>query len=85
MLDRHALDFLKPATNAAARAIHSRGISANQLSLVGFAIGVSAAILIAFEHYWLALAAIALNRICDGLDGAVGVAGHYRRTRRDHP
>ncbi|MFN0191889.1 MAG: CDP-alcohol phosphatidyltransferase family protein [Aestuariivirga sp.] len=71
MLDRHALDFLKPATTAVARAIHTRGISANQLSLVGFAIGVTAAILIAFEHYWLALAAIALNRTFDGLDGAV--------------
>jgi phosphatidylglycerophosphate synthase len=71
MLDRHALDILKPAATKLANAIHARGISANQLSLAGFAIGVIAAILIAFGHFWPALAAIALNRILDGLDGAV--------------
>jgi phosphatidylglycerophosphate synthase len=71
MIDRHALDILKPATIKLARAIHARGISANQLSLTGFAIGVIAAILIALGQFWLALAAIALNRILDGLDGAV--------------
>jgi phosphatidylglycerophosphate synthase len=71
MLDRHALDLLKPATAKLARILHARGISANQLSLTGFAIGVIAAILVASSHFWLALAAIALNRILDGLDGAV--------------
>lgn len=71
MIDRHALDILKPATIKLARVIHARGITANQISLTGFAFGVIAAILIGFGHFWLALAAIALNRIFDGLDGAV--------------
>jgi phosphatidylglycerophosphate synthase len=71
MLDRYALGLLKPATARLALALYTRGISANQLTLLGFAIGVAAAILIALGHFWPALIAIAANRILDGLDGAV--------------
>ncbi len=51
--------------------IGQMGISANIVSWVGFIIGVFAINFIAMEMYGWALLAILLNRICDGLDGAV--------------
>ena len=55
-----------------------RGASANALSLTGLAIGLSTVPLLAFGHHGPALAAILLNRLFDGLDGAV--ARHRRPT-----
>jgi phosphatidylglycerophosphate synthase len=46
-------------------------VSANQVSLAGFLIGMLALPLLAFGRYQWALAAILLNRLLDGLDGAV--------------
>ncbi|NNG04045.1 MAG: CDP-alcohol phosphatidyltransferase family protein [Inquilinus sp.] len=47
------------------------GLSANAVTVGGFAIGGGAAVALAFQHYWLALALILLNRVADGLDGAI--------------
>jgi phosphatidylglycerophosphate synthase len=47
------------------------GVSANAVTIVGFAIGLSAIPFLAAEWYGLALAAILVNRLADGLDGAV--------------
>lgn len=56
----------------------TRGISANQVTLAGLAIGTLAVPLLAFEQYWLALLAILANRLFDGIDGAI--ARHTRPT-----
>ena len=47
------------------------GISANAVSWAGFAIGIFAINFISMEMYGWALLAIILNRLCDGLDGAI--------------
>lgn len=46
-------------------------ISANTITWFGFALGLSAAATIAFGYFAAGLFLIALNRICDGLDGCV--------------
>ncbi len=71
MFDRHMLALTKPAVDAVARAINTRGISANQISVGGFMLGMLAALLIAHGDIMLAIVPLLLNRLLDGLDGAV--------------
>jgi len=71
MLDRAATRFISPAIQRIARQLVRAGISANQLTLTGFAIGLLAALLIGAGLYLAGAAAILLSRLCDGLDGAV--------------
>lgn len=71
MLDRRMLTAIKPFLNSAARVIHAKGISANQVSLFGFVAGATAALMIASGIVQLAVLPLIINRICDGLDGAV--------------
>ena len=47
------------------------GLTANMLTVTGFVIGLCSGVLICGEAYGWALAALLLNRMCDGLDGAV--------------
>jgi phosphatidylglycerophosphate synthase len=48
-----------------------RGVSADQLSLLGFAAGLAVIPLLGFGHYGWGLAAFLVNRAFDALDGAV--------------
>ncbi|OLF34345.1 CDP-alcohol phosphatidyltransferase family protein, partial [Psychrobacter sp. Cmf 22.2] len=61
----------KPILAPVVIVLHKRGITADQLTVAGFLIGMLALPLLAFELWYGALAAIALNRIFDGLDGAL--------------
>ncbi|MGI0116894.1 CDP-alcohol phosphatidyltransferase family protein [Zooshikella sp. RANM57] len=45
--------------------------TANQVTVVGFLLGMLALPLLAYEQYWGALVFIILNRCLDGLDGAL--------------
>jgi len=63
--------IIDPPLNRAGAAIARIGVTADQITIAGFLIGLSALPLIALHHYGWALLAIALNRLCDGLDGAV--------------
>ena len=60
----------KPLTLIAKRALRA-GLTANMLSLIGFALGVAAAIAIITGFFITALIFILLSRLCDGLDGTV--------------
>jgi len=71
MLDRYLTRLIKPALDAVGQKLARVGVTANGLTFAGFFIGVLAAVAIALQAYWLGLAAIALSRLCDGLDGAV--------------
>ncbi len=75
MFDRQILALTKPLVDAAAQRVVSRGITANQVSLFGFAFGVLAVGLISFGEVSWALAPLLVNRLCDGLDGAVARLG----------
>jgi phosphatidylglycerophosphate synthase len=71
MLDRYFLHSQRTLMRLPARWLAARGISADSLTLGGFALGMLVPALLAFHHYHAALALIAINRILDGLDGAV--------------
>ena len=71
MLDSRLHPRLKPVLNAIARVLDCPGISPDGLTLFGFAIGVLALPFLALGWYGAALAAIVLNRLLDGLDGAL--------------
>jgi len=71
MLDRFATALLRPAVQALAGAVARTGVGANAITLLGFALGLLAALLIAMQNPLPALAAMAASRICDALDGAV--------------
>ena len=74
MLDPLARRLIDPPLNRAGAALAARGVTANTVTVVGFAIGMAAPVALAFEAYLAALAAILLNRLADGLDGAVARA-----------
>lgn len=69
MLDRYMLPVIKPGLKMLARPLRARGITADQVTIAGFVIGLLAVPLIILNWYWLALVCIALNRIADGIDG----------------
>ena len=76
MLDRTATAFIKPLVIRLARWLQRAGINANQLTLSGFLIGLSAAFLIANGYYLTGLFAVLTSRLCDALDGAVARLTH---------
>ncbi len=71
MLDRIATAFIQPAVTATASRLARIGLSANQITVAGFVIGLVAAVAIASQHYLTGAALILLSRTCDALDGAV--------------
>jgi phosphatidylglycerophosphate synthase len=71
MIDAALTPLLRRVLNPAARALAARGVRADHVTLVGFALGALAAPALAFGRYDLALALILANRVADGLDGAV--------------
>ena len=71
MIDAALLPLVKRAINRPARALVARGIGADQITLVGFGIGLVGGLALWAGLFWLALTCLALNRLADGLDGAV--------------
>jgi phosphatidylglycerophosphate synthase len=71
MLDRAANAALMPLLRAGARGLARAGIGADAVTLAGFAIGIAAALAIAWQHYLLGLALMLASRLADGLDGPV--------------
>jgi len=74
MLDRAAQAALRPAFDAAARVVVRAGVSADAVTLAGFALGLAAAAAIALQAWTAGLALLLASRIADGLDGAVARA-----------
>jgi phosphatidylglycerophosphate synthase len=71
MFDRQMLALSKPLVDNIAQGLNRLGISANQVSLTGFALGMAAALLIAHGNIQIAIVPLLFNRLLDGLDGAV--------------
>jgi phosphatidylglycerophosphate synthase len=71
MLDSFAQGLIEPVLSRLARRLVALKVTANQLTLAGFAIGLLAAALIAHGAYRAGLLLLLLSRLCDGLDGAV--------------
>lgn len=80
MLDKYTLKLVHPSMNWVAKQLAKVHIKPHQVTIMGFMLGMGAAVLIAFHWYWLALVLILLNRLADGLDGALA-----RYTNTDSP
>jgi len=70
MLDRWTMPMTQGPLQILTTKLAGR-LTPDQVTLLGFIIGMSALPLLAFEYYALALVAIIINRISDGLDGAL--------------
>jgi phosphatidylglycerophosphate synthase len=71
MLDRAANAALTPLFQVIARGLVRAGIGADVVTLIGFVIGVAAAVSIAMQSYHLGLVLLLTSRLADGLDGPV--------------
>ncbi|WP_127347993.1 CDP-alcohol phosphatidyltransferase family protein [Pseudidiomarina mangrovi] len=71
MIDPWWIKQLRQPLKHAAQLAVKLGVSANQVTVASFLIGMLAVPALALEQYYLALVAILLNRIGDGLDGAI--------------
>jgi phosphatidylglycerophosphate synthase len=71
MFDPYIRPLIDPPLNHIAKKIAVYNINANIITLIGFTLGLSAILFIYFENYYTAAFFIALNRLFDGLDGAV--------------
>ncbi|EAQ65460.1 putative phosphatidylglycerophosphate synthase [Marinomonas sp. MED121] len=71
MLDRHFIKLLKWPLDTTANYLVTKQISANKVTVFGFLLGIMVIPSLAFQAYGLALFLIIINRLCDGLDGAI--------------
>lgn len=71
MFDSYLHPRIKPSLNRLVSLLDKPAISPDGLTLFGFAIGLLALPFLALEWYVLALVAIVINRLFDGLDGAL--------------
>ena len=71
MFDRVLNNALQGPLTRLAGVLVRRGWRADQVTWVGFALGLCAVPLIALGHTHWALLAMALNRLADGLDGSI--------------
>lgn len=71
MFDRRAQALLRPVLNATARGLVRAGVSADALTWLGFAIGIAAALAIAWQAFVVGLVLLLISRLLDGLDGSV--------------
>ena len=62
---------MDPPLNKVARLLRGSKITANQVTIGGFLLGLAVIPALAFQMYFLAIAIIVINRIADGLDGAI--------------
>ena len=71
MLDRISIKIVRWPLAQTARLLDTLGVTANQTTLMGFALGCAALPMLALQQFEFALMFILLNRIFDGLDGAL--------------
>ncbi|XWN31481.1 MAG: CDP-alcohol phosphatidyltransferase family protein [Devosia sp.] len=71
MFDSKIRPLIDPPLNAAGKALARSGLSANAVSFLGLGFAAAAALFIVAGWFAAALAAVVLNRLADGLDGAI--------------
>lgn len=76
MLDAAIQPLQRRALNPIARRMVARGARADNVTLTGFVLGIVAMQLVMQQLYLAALAFILLNRLLDGLDGAIARLTH---------
>jgi phosphatidylglycerophosphate synthase len=71
MLDAAMRKVIDPPLDRLAGLVARTGVSANVITVTGFLVGMAAVPALAYHDYRTALALILVNRLFDGLDGAV--------------
>jgi phosphatidylglycerophosphate synthase len=71
MLDARLRRLIDPPLDRLCRPLAAHGLSANLATAGGFAVGLGAIAAITVQAYGLGLALLLLNRLLDGLDGAL--------------
>lgn len=71
MFDARLRPLIDPPLNTIATRMVQAGITANSVTVTGFVFGIGAAVAITQQAYWIAAALIIINRLADGLDGAI--------------
>jgi phosphatidylglycerophosphate synthase len=71
MLDARIRPLIDPALERAADGLAATPVTANAVTLGGFAVGVAAVVAVAAGSHLAGLALLLLNRLLDGLDGAL--------------
>lgn len=71
MFDRYLHPRVKPLLNQMVAHLDRPAITPDRISLGGFVVGVFALPFLAMQWYYAALIVIVINRLCDGLDGAL--------------
>jgi phosphatidylglycerophosphate synthase len=74
MFDATIRPWIDLTFNPLGRRLAQQGATADQVTIAGFALGLGSAFAIAAGQFKLSLTLIALNRVCDGLDGAIARA-----------
>ena len=69
MLDKYIVPYIKKPLRSLASVLHKWGVKADSVTVVGFVLGLACVPLLAFEHPYIALMFLLLNRIADGIDG----------------
>jgi len=75
MLDQPLRRLIDPPLDRLGHVLAARGIGADQVTLLGLALGLLAGLLVAVADPRVALLPLLLSRLADGLDGAVARAG----------
>lgn len=71
MFDPLARRLIDPPLNRAAGLLARAGLGANAVTVGGFVVGMGGCVALALQEYGFALGLILLNRLADGLDGAI--------------
>ena len=70
MFDRQIQNFTQKPLQYIAK-LFLKFISPNQMTLIGFGFGILMCISIVIDQYLIGIVFLSLNRLCDGLDGAM--------------
>lgn len=74
MFDSQLRPLIDPPLNAIGNGLARAGITANQVTIVGAVLGISAGVAVGFRYYLLGLLLVLASRVLDGLDGAIARA-----------
>ena len=74
MLDAQIRPHMDRLLNPVGRSLAARGVMANHITIIGVLFGLAASVSVAFQLFDIAFWLILMNRVADGLDGAVARA-----------
>ena len=74
MFDAQIRPLMDRLLNPVGRSLAARGVMANHVTIIGGLFGLAATVSVAFQLFDIAFWLILLNRVADGLDGAVARA-----------